>query len=108
MTLAALSDPTRREILNRLKIGPASVQELAEPFRISQQAVSKHMAYLERARLVEKRRDGRRQICRLAPAPMREVAAWVEQYREHWESAFERLDELLHELHPPEKRRSKP
>jgi DNA-binding transcriptional ArsR family regulator len=106
-TLAALSDGTRRAILVRLKDGPASVHELAEPFQMSQQAISKHLAYLERARLIEKRRDGRQQICRLNPKPMEEVATWVEQYRRYWEEAFGRLDELLHELHPPKKRNPK-
>lgn len=102
-TFAALSDSTRREILMRLKGGPASVRELAEPFQISQQAISKHLAYLERARLIEKRRDGRQQICRLDAEPMREVATWVEQYRQYWDDALGRLDALLHELHPPKK-----
>lgn len=103
-TFAALSDSTRREILMRLKDGPASVRELAEPFRISQQAISKHLAYLERAHLIEKRRDGRQQICRLNAGPMQEVATWVEQYRQFWNGALDRLDALLHELHPPKKR----
>jgi DNA-binding transcriptional ArsR family regulator len=94
-TLAALSDPTRRAIVARLQVGPASVTELAEPFRMSQQAVSKHLAYLERARLVHKRRDGRKQICELTPEPIREVADWAEDYRRHWESAFRRLRGLL-------------
>ena len=76
-TLAALADPTRRSILGRLASGSATVGELAGPFRISQQAVSKHLAYLERARLVEKRREGRRHFCRLSPAPFKEVADWV-------------------------------
>lgn len=104
-TLGALSDPTRRAILARLKAGPASVSELAEPFRMSQQAVSKHLASLERARLVRKRRAGRRQICELTPAPMREVAAWVDDYRQHWEEAFGRLRALLQE--PPEQGESR-
>lgn len=95
MTLSALSNPTRRAILARLKSGPASVAELAEPFRMSQQAVSKHLAYLQRAELVRKRREGRKHICELAPEPIREVASWAEDYRRHWESAFGRLHELL-------------
>jgi DNA-binding transcriptional ArsR family regulator len=107
-TLAALSDDTRRAILVRLKDGPASVRELAEPFRMSQQAISKHLAYLERARLIEKHRDGRQQICRLNAKPMQEVATWVEQYRQYWDEAFGRLDALLHELHPPKQRSPKP
>lgn len=95
VTLAALADPTRRAILARLKAGSASVAELAQPFRMSQQAVSKHLAYLQRAELVRKRREGRKHICELAPGPLREVAAWAEDYRRHWESAFGRLHELL-------------
>jgi len=106
-TFAALSDSTRRAILVRLKEGPASVSELAEPFLISQQAISKHLAYLERARLIEKRRDGRQQVCRLNPEPMQDVAAWVEQYRRFWEDALGQLDSLLHELHPPKNKRPK-
>lgn len=105
-TFSALSDSTRRAILVRLKDGPASVSELAEPFQISQQAISKHLAFLERARLIEKRRDGRQQVCRLKPEPMRDVATWVEQYRIYWEDALGQLDALLHELHSPKKTRS--
>jgi DNA-binding transcriptional ArsR family regulator len=74
VTFAALSDPTRRAILARLKGGSASVAELAEPFRISQQAVSKHLAYLQRANLVQTRQDGRRQVRQLNPIPMQEAA----------------------------------
>ncbi|MGH9163631.1 MAG: ArsR/SmtB family transcription factor [Vicinamibacteraceae bacterium] len=95
VTMAALADPTRRAILARLKSGPATVTELCQPFRMSQQAVSKHVAYLEQARLVRKRRDGRQQICELAPAPIREVADWASDYRRHWEAAFSRLRGLL-------------
>jgi DNA-binding transcriptional ArsR family regulator len=95
LTFAALSDPTRRAILARLKVGPASVTELAEPFRISQQAVSKHLAYLERAKLVQTRRDGRQQIRELDSAPMQEAARWVEEYRRHWQGAFRRLRKLV-------------
>jgi DNA-binding transcriptional ArsR family regulator len=95
VTLAALADPTRRAILARLKTGPAYVAELAQPFRMSQQAVSKHLAYLQRAELVRNRREGRKHICELAPGPLREVADWAEDYRRHWESAFGRLHELL-------------
>jgi len=94
-TLSALSDPTRRSILARLSAGPATVGELAEPFEMSQQAVSKHLAYLERARLVEKRREGRSHVCTLRPAPFKEVAEWVEYYRNFWEQTLDRLDEYL-------------
>lgn len=97
-TLAAVSDPTRRAILDRLAGGPATVGELAEPFCMSQQAVSKHLACLERASLIRKRRVGRRQICSLNPAPFREVAGWVEHYRRFWTESFDRLDDYLREL----------
>jgi DNA-binding transcriptional ArsR family regulator len=95
LTLAALSDPTRRAILTRLKAGPASVMQLSEPFGVSQQAISKHLAYLQRANLVQTRRDGRQQIRELNPAPIREVAEWTEEYRRHWEGALNRLRHFL-------------
>jgi DNA-binding transcriptional ArsR family regulator len=98
VTFAALTDPTRRSILQRLAGGPASVNELAGPYRISQQAVSKHVAYLVRARLVEKRREGRRHFCRLRPAPIRDVAGWAESYRVIWEQRIDRLDAYLAQL----------
>ena len=98
VTFAALTDPTRRSILQTLVGGPASVNELARPFRMSQQAVSKHLAYLVRARLVEKRREGRRHFCRLRPAPIRDVAGWAEAYRSIWEQKLERLDAYMAEL----------
>jgi len=104
-TLAALADPTRRSILRRLADGPAPVRELAEPFRISQQAVSKHIACLESAHLVEKRRDGRLRICTLDPKPLKEVSDWAEEYRAMWEANFARLDDVLEEMKAIEKRR---
>ncbi len=103
-TFAALSDPTRRSLLARLAAGPATVGELAGPFRVSQQAVSKHLAYLERARLVKKRREGRRHVCRLRPVPFKEVADWVEHYRRFWELSFDRLDEYLRGLNAKERK----
>ena len=104
-TLAAVADPTRRAILQRLVEGPAPVLELARPFRMSQQAVSKHLAYLEKAQLIEKRRDGRLHICTLNPEPLEEVAAWTEDYRELWEKNFQRLDTLLDELTAKKKKK---
>jgi DNA-binding transcriptional ArsR family regulator len=95
VTLAALSDPTRRAILARLRTGPASVIDLSEPFGVSQQAISKHLAYLERANLVRTRRMGRHQIRELNPAPIREVVDWAEEYRHYWKGAFSRLGGLL-------------
>lgn len=103
-TLAAFADPTRRLILQRLTLGPASVNDLAKPFRISQQAVSKHLAYLERAKLIEKRKDGRRHICQLKGKPFKQVADWMEQYRRFWEESFDRLDSYLQELQEQEKK----
>ena len=97
-TFAALSDPTRRSIVNRLTDGPATVNELAEPFSISQQAVSKHLAYLETARLIERQRDGRQNFCALKPDAIREVAKWADGYRRCWEKNFQRLDKLLDEM----------
>ena len=69
--------------------------ELSEPFGISQQAISKHLAYLERAKLVRTRRDGRQQIRQLNPPPIREVVQWAEEYRRYWDGAFGRLSQLL-------------
>lgn len=101
-TLAALSDPTRRSILSRLAAGPATVGELAGPFQMSQQAVSKHVAYLERAHLVEKRREGRSHVCTLRPVPFKEVADWVGHYRIFWEERLDRLGKYLRELESKE------
>ena len=98
LTFAALSDPTRRSILYRLTIGPASVNQLAAPFSISQQAISKHLAYLETARLIERHWQGRQNFCALKPNTIREVAEWAETYRQFWEKSFQRLDVLLEDL----------
>ena len=98
LTLAAVADPTRRSILSRLATGPATVGDLARPFQISQQAISKHLACLERASLVEKQRDGRIHLCSLNARPIKEVAAWAAEYRRFWEESFERLDAFLEEL----------
>jgi DNA-binding transcriptional ArsR family regulator len=97
-TFAALSDPIRREIVDRLVRGPATVNEIAAPFKVSQQAISKHLAYLERANLIEKRREGRQHYCALKPEGIREVADWAECYRKLWEENYQRLDALLEEL----------
>lgn len=97
-TFIALSDPTRRMILDRLRQGSATVNQLAEPFGMSQQAVSKHLAYLERAQLIEKQREGRQQLCSLRAAALKEAHDWIDGYRQFWEGAFERLDTLLTEL----------
>lgn len=100
----ALSDPTRRLILERLAKGAASVNELAAPFNMSQQAVSKHLAYLEKAELIEKRREGRQRLCALRPGAFEEVVSWVEQCRDFWEESFDRLELLVSEVKAKEKR----
>jgi DNA-binding transcriptional ArsR family regulator len=108
-TLAAVADPTRRSILQRLARGPAPVGDLAAPFDMSQQAISKHLACLEGAGLVEKRREGRVCICSLRPKALKEVADWTEGYRRFWELNFQRLDALLDGMKALEaKQRAKP
>ncbi len=102
--LAALADPTRRAIVKRLASGEASVMELAEPFDMSQPAISKHLKVLERAGLISRGREAQRRPCRLEARPLKEVAEWVEGYRRFWEESFERLDALLDELKHKEKR----
>ena len=97
-TFAALSDPTRRAILSRLATGEASVAELAEPFRMSQPAISKHLKVLERAGLVSRGRDAQRRPRRLEAKPLAEATEWLENYRRHWEENYERLDDLLDEM----------
>ena len=95
LTFAALSDPTRRAIVDRLTHGPATVNELAAPFAISQQAVSKHIAYLEMANLIERQWQGRQNFCALKPETIHEVSKWTEGFRTCWETNFQRLDVLL-------------
>src|SRR5678815_4868215 len=97
-TFAALADPTRRAILARLAIGDSTVMELAEPFAMSQPAISKHLVVLERAGLITRRRDAQRRPCHLEPERLRAVSDWLGSYREYWEASFGRLDELLAEL----------
>jgi DNA-binding transcriptional ArsR family regulator len=94
-TFAALADPTRRAILGRLASGDASVLELAEPFSMSQPAISKHLKVLERAGLISRGRDAQRRPCRLAPEPLEEANEWLEAYRQFWEMRFDKLDALL-------------
>jgi DNA-binding transcriptional ArsR family regulator len=94
----ALADPTRREILARLADGEASVNELAAPFPISLQAISKHLKVLERAGLITRGRDAQWRPCRLEPAPLRDIAEWMQQYRRLWDERYERLDDYLHDL----------
>lgn len=104
LTFAALADPTRRAILARLVSGQASVAELAEPFAMSQPAISKHLKVLERAGLVSRGRDAQRRPARVEAQPLAEAAAWLESYRTFWEGRFEQLDTLLDELKANEAR----
>jgi DNA-binding transcriptional ArsR family regulator len=97
-TFAALADPTRRAILARLASGEASVLELAEPFEMTQPAVSKHLKVLERAGLVSRSQDAQRRPRRLEAKPLAEANEWLEKYRRIWAANFERLDALLDQL----------
>jgi len=97
-TFAALADPTRRAILARLALGEASVLELAEPFEMTQPAISKHLKVLERAGLISRGRDAQRRPCRLEARPLGEANDWLESYRRLWESNFRKLDAVLQEL----------
>ncbi|HWZ85084.1 MAG TPA: metalloregulator ArsR/SmtB family transcription factor [Thermoanaerobaculia bacterium] len=103
-TFAALADPTRRAILARLASGEASVTELCEPFAMSQPAISKHLKVLEHAGLILRGRDAQRRPRRLEAAPLADATRWLETYREYWEAAFQRLDDLLGELKTRETR----
>ena len=102
---AALADPTRRAILARLAQGEASVKELAEPFAISPPAVTKHLKVLQRAGLITQGRQAQWRPCRLAAAPLKDVADWLEDYRRFWDASFERLDSYLIELQAKEEQR---
>ena len=98
LTFSALGDPTRRAILQRLSDGQASVGELAEPFDISMPAISRHLKVLERAGLVRRTRTAQWRPVQLEATPLAEAARWVETYRQHWEQAFDRMDDYLAEL----------
>jgi DNA-binding transcriptional ArsR family regulator len=97
-TFQALADPTRRAILARLALGEASVMELAEPFDMSQPAISKHLKVLENAGLISRGRDAQRRPCKLEAAPLAEATGWLIEYRKFWEKQFGQLDDLLDEL----------
>jgi DNA-binding transcriptional ArsR family regulator len=107
-TFAALADPTRRAILARLASGEASVTELAEPFAMSQPAISKHLKVLERAGLISSGLDAQRRPRRLEAKPLAEATEWLERYRQFWEGNFQRLDALLAEMKTKRKKRVRP
>lgn len=106
-TFAALADPTRRAILERLAQGMTSVTELAEPHAMSLPAISKHLGVLERSGLIERGRDAQWRPCRIKAAPLKEAVNWIEQYRKHWEESFDRLDAYLQELQATPKPKTK-
>src|SRR5881394_4606233 len=105
-TFAALADPTRRAILARLASGAASVTELAEPFKMSLPAVSKHLKVLEHAGLISRGREAQYRPCRLEPQTLIQVDAWLAEYRRLWEARFDRLDAYLRKLQPKKKTRT--
>ncbi len=98
VTFAALADPTRRWILARLAQGEATVTELAAPYSLSLPAISKHLKVLQYAGLVSQGRRAQWRPCRIEPAPLKDVAAWMEDYRQFWDESWDRLDAYLHEL----------
>ena len=105
-TFAALADPTRRAILARLASGDATVTELAEPFSMSQPAISKHLKVLERAGLISRGRDAQRRPCRIEGEALARADAWLEEYRRVWERNYLRLDALLDQMKSEKRDRS--
>jgi DNA-binding transcriptional ArsR family regulator len=99
---AALADPTRRAILARLARGDIGVLEVAQPFPMSQPAITKHLNVLERAGLISRHRDSRRRLCRIEAQRLKELSDWIGSYREFWEESFDRLDEYLDTLQDKE------
>src|SRR6201989_928066 len=98
ITFAALSDPTRRAMIERLSHGPASVHGLTEPFALSQQMISKHIACLVRARIVVKTKRGRESICTLKPESIKTVSDWAISYRQFWEESFDKLEAVVQQM----------
>jgi DNA-binding transcriptional ArsR family regulator len=103
LTFSALADPTRRQILARLANGELSVTQLAEPFKMTMPAVSKHLKVLERAGLIERGRKAQWRPAKLQAAPLREASDWVEQYRQNWEESFDKLDAYMKTIQKEEK-----
>jgi DNA-binding transcriptional ArsR family regulator len=97
-TFAALADPTRRAMIERLSRGPASVHGLTEPFDLSQQMISKHIACLVRARIVVKTKRGRESVCTLRPEAIKTVNEWTMNYRRLWEERFDKLDVVVNQM----------
>jgi DNA-binding transcriptional ArsR family regulator len=103
-TFAALADPTRRAILARLTDGDATVNQLAEPFALTQQAISKHLKVLEQAGLISRSRAAQRRPCRLEPAKLDDAAEWIGRHRQLWAERYDRLDQHLETLRDPSRR----
>lgn len=103
-TFAALADPTRRAILTRLSAGEATVNQLAEPFALTQQAISKHIKVLERAGLVSRTRAAQARPCRIEPARFEAAADWIGRHRQEWHERYDRLDEHLADLQAADRR----
>src|ERR1700722_7422070 len=106
-TFAALSDPTRRRMIERLSQGPASVHGLTEPFELSQQMISKHISYLVRARIVLKTKRGRESVCTLRPEAIKKVSDWAAHYRRFWEERFDKLELVVNQMKKTEVRDDK-
>ena len=106
-TFAALSDPNRRAMIERLSNGPASVHGLTEPFSLSQQMISKHIACLVRAGIVIKTKRGRESVCTLRPEAIKTVSDWAAYYRRFWEESFDKLDVVLSQIKKTETRNDK-
>ena len=107
-TMMALADPTRRAILQRLSKGEARVTEIASPFDMSLNAVSKHILILERADLIRRRIEGRDHYLSVNTKPLNEAGEWIEKYRRMWEQRLDRLDDYLEELQAKEKEHQQP
>jgi DNA-binding transcriptional ArsR family regulator len=107
-TFAALSDPTRRAMIERLSRGPASVHGLTEPFALSQQMISKHIAYLVRARIVIKTKRGRESVCTLRPEAIKTVRDWAFNYRRFWEESFDKLEVVVNQMKKDQMKKDQP
>lgn len=107
VTFQALSDPTRRAILERLSKGSASVSELAEPFDMSGPAITKHLKVLERAGLITREKEAQFRPSRLNGAPLKEAQGWMEQYRAFWEERFDRLEAYLNSINAKDKKKKR-
>jgi len=107
VTFAALADRTRRAMVMKLTHGPATIHDLTEPFALSQQMISKHVASLVRAKIVVKKRRGRESICTLHPTAIKDAADWARDFRRLWEERFDKLDAVLQEMKSEEKNNAK-